>query len=129
MIQLLAVDDMRNLLVDALNARDPELLSQPGVPNAEAIGEVVATMNERWPRMMMTRGDIDGDPVAVVWSPDEAEQYQQVAHVEIAAEDEAFDISFVDGVAPNLVSEDPPGRTVAEWESTSQLDRGEGRWV
>lgn len=129
MITVLAVEDMRNLLVETLNSRDPALLDRAGVPNAGEIRETVQTMNERWPRMMLTRGDVDGTPVGVVWAPDQAERYRQVAHVEITDDGEGFDLSFVDGVDPALTAEDPPGRTVAEWESASQLDRGEGRWV
>lgn len=120
---------MRNVLVRAHNARDSSLLEQPGIPNGEPIAETLETMNERWPRMMMTRGDLAGQPVSVVWVPDRRERYRQVAHIEVVAESDGFELTLVDGASPELVAEEPPGRTVAEWESEAELDRGEGRWV
>lgn len=120
---------MRDLFVSALNARDPSLVDQPGVPNPELIEEKVETMNERWPTLMLTNGDLDGQPVAVLWAPDGSEEYQQVAHVEIVAEEDGFDLTYVEEVPPGLVAEEPAGRNVVEWESEAEIEEGEGRWV
>ena len=126
---MIDVEDLRNLIVEAVNARDPNLLGQADLDDSKALTETVRVMDERWPRMMMTRGDLNGRPVGVVWMPDRNERYRQVAHIDIAIDDGLPETSLVEGVDPDLVAESPPGRSVAEWESAVEVDHGEGRWI
>lgn len=63
------------MLVESVNARDPELLEEGiGVGDTEDLEAVIEQINERFPRVMMTRGDLDDRPVAVVWMPDDREE-------------------------------------------------------
>lgn len=125
---MIGVEDLRNVVVEAVNARDPKLVEQ-AMADTDDLKRTIETMDERWPRMMMTRGDLDGRPVGVVWMPDRNEQYRQVAHLEVVIDDGEPEATLVEGVAPSLVAEEPPGRSVAEWESATEVDRGEGRWI
>lgn len=128
---MIGIEDLRNVIVEAANARDPELIEQTGLSDAvaAALEETIQTMDERWPRMMMTRGDLEGRPVAVVWMPDRNERYRRVGHIEIVNGQESPEVTLIEGVDASLVAEQPPGRTVAEWESAIEVDRGEGRWT
>lgn len=122
---LIAVEDLRNVLVESVNARDPELIENVDLPDVGELEGVIEMINERFPRLVMTRGDLDDRPVAVVWMPDERERYQQVAHVEVIPERDGPHTEIVEEVDPSLVAEDPSGFTVAEWESDRARDRGE----
>lgn len=62
------------MLVESVNARDPELIGQVDLPDVSGLEATIQTVNERWPRMMMTHGDIGDSPVAVVWMPDKNER-------------------------------------------------------
>ena len=129
MSTLIGVEDLTNLVVEAVNSRDPGLLKQADVPDSEALRQTVRIMDERWPRMMMTRGDLDGRPVGVVWMPDRNERYRRVAHLEIVPEEDGPEPTLVERADPDVVSEDPPGRTVAEWESSIDTESGDSRWI
>ena len=126
---MIAVEDLRNALVESVNARDPELMGEVDLPDASEVEATIETINERFPRVMMTRGDLDDRPVAVIWMPDRNERYRRVAHVEILPEADGPHTEFIEGADPGIVAEDPPGLTVAEWESTEQTDGGAGDWV
>jgi hypothetical protein len=127
---LIGVEDLTNVVVEAVNSRDPELLEQAELPsNTEALKESIQTMDERWPRLMMTRGDLHGRPVGVIWMPDRNERYRRVAHMEIVPDEDAPKATLVEGPEPDLVIEDPPGRTVAEWESSDDDVTGGSRWI
>lgn len=124
---MIGVENLTNVVVEAVNSRDPSLLEQVDLPDVGALKQTIQTMDERWPRMMMTRGDLRGRPVGVVWMPDRNERYRRVAHLEVVPEEEGPEPTLVEGADPDLVSEDPPGRTVAEWESTNSTDTGDRR--
>lgn len=126
---MIGAEDLRNVVVESVNARDPKLVEQADVADPDDLKKTIQTMDERWPRMMMTRGDLDGRPVGVVWMPDRNERYRQVAHVEVVADEAEPMATLVEGVDDSLVAEEPPGRSVAEWESAIEVDRGEGRWI
>lgn len=126
---MIAIEDLRNVLVDSVNARDPELVEETDLSETEDLETVIEQINERFPRVMMTRGDLDDRPVAVVWMPDEREKYRHVAHVEVIPERDGPHAEIVEGVDPSVIAEDPPGLTVAEWESESAIDQGEGGWT
>lgn len=126
---MIATEDLRNVLIQSVNARDPELLDEVDHPDLSTLEETIQELNERWPRLMMTRGDIEDRPVAVVWLPDQTERYQQVGYVELAQDENGAHTDLIEGVDPALIAEDPPGLTVAEWESALEIDHGEGRWT
>lgn len=126
---MIAAEDLRNALVQSVNARDPQLMEEVDLPDTSGVEETIETINERFPRVMMTRGDLDDRPVAVVWMPDRNERYRRVAHVEILPEENGPHTEFVEGADPDIVAEDPPGLTVAEWESTEQMDSGASDWI
>lgn len=126
---MIGVESARNLLVESVNARDPDLLRQSDVPDVDTLIETIRTMNERWPRMMLTRGELGAAPVAAVWMPDANERYRRVGHVVVQPEEDGAHVEMVPDPDPDLVAEEPPGRTVAEWESAVEVDEGDGRWI
>ena len=126
---LIGTEELRNVIVDSINARDPEFLERVEVEGISTLEDEIETLNERFPRLMMTRGDLADRPVAVVWMPDRKERYQKVGHLEVIPEEDGPHTEIVEGVDPGLVAEDPPGLTVAEWESAREMDRGEGLWT
>jgi hypothetical protein len=126
---MIEIDELRNTLVEAMNSRDPELFDELGVGDPGSLQEVIETANEEFPRMMMTNGDINGVPVAVVWMPDESDRYRVVAHIELVTEGADAHATLVDGVDPNLVAEAPAGETVAEWEVGIEDTQGDDKWV
>ncbi|REK21844.1 MAG: hypothetical protein DWQ40_03575 [Actinobacteria bacterium] len=120
---------LRDVVVESVNARDPELVEELDVTSTGALKDALQNLQERWPRLMMTRGDLDGTPVGVVWMPDRNEAYQPVAHVVPRSDDTATPLALVDGIDERLTVEEPAGRLVAEWESADAVDRAGGRWV
>ena len=126
---MIGVEDLTNVVVEAVNSRDPSLIDQADLPETGTLKETIRTMDERWPRMMMTRGDLNGAPVGVIWMPDRNERYRRVAHLEIVPDENAPQATLVDGADPDVVSENPPGRTVAEWESVKETESGDSRWI
>ncbi len=126
---MIGVEDLTNVVVEAVNSRDPALIDEADLPDSRALRETIRTMDERWPRMMMTRGDLNGMPVGVIWMPDRNERYRRVAHMEVVPDEDAPTATLVDGADPDVVSENPPGRTVAEWESANENESGDSRWI
>lgn len=126
---MIAVEDLTNVVVEAVNSRDPELIEQADLPDTEALRRTVQIMDERWPRMMMTRGELQGRPVGVIWMPDRNDRYRRVAHLEIVPDEDAPEATLVEDANPDVVSESPPGRTVAEWESSYDDETGDSRWI
>lgn len=126
---MIGAEDLRNVLVESVNARDPELIDDIDIEGISELVATIETLNERFPRLMMTRGDLEDRPVAVIWMPDQRERYEKVGHVELIPEEGGPHTELVEEVEPSLIAEDPPGLTVAEWESAREIDRGEGRWT
>jgi hypothetical protein len=118
-------EDLTSLIVEAVNARDPGLIEDLDVPRSELVTDRIEIIQERWTRLMMIRGDIEDRPVAVIWMPDSNEVYQPVAHVEVNLDGDDPYMTVIEGKDPDLVAEEPGKRTVAEWESVSELE-GEG---
>jgi len=126
----IGIENLRNLVVEAVNAGDLDLLREAAVPALPAgFVDRLAGVAGRWPRLMLTAGDLAGTPVAAVWLPDRQERYRPVGHVEFTIEADRPSVAVVDGVDPDLIAEEPPGLRVAEWESARAADRGEGPWV
>lgn len=56
--------------------------------------------------------------------PNRNERHEKVGHVEVVPEEGKPYTELVEEIDPSLIAEDPPGLTVAEWESARELDRG-----
>lgn len=123
-----ARDAFRDIVVEAVNAKDPDLLSL-----ADDIEVPPITMDsfleimERWPRVMLSRGQIGNEPVAALWVPDSESLYAPAGHLEFHIEEGTARVELVAGTHPDLVSEAPPGLEVADWEDAGAV--GEGRVV
>lgn len=120
-------DAFRDIVVEAVNAKDPDLLSladdvEVPVSNMDTLLEIM----ERWPRAMLSRGQIGNEPVAALWVPDSEGFYAPAGHLEFDIEDGTARIEMLAGTHPDLVSEAPPGLEVADWEDAGAV--GEG-WV
>lgn len=122
-------EDLTNLVVEAVNARNPELIDELDIPEPQLLTDRIETIQERWPRLMMTRGDIEDRPVAVVWMPDAKETYQPVAHVEVTLDGDDPYMTLIEGTDPNLVAEEPANRKVAEWESSGEITGNRSNWI
>lgn len=122
-------EDLTNLVVEAVNARNPGLIDEVDVPEPQLLTERIETIQQRWPRLMMTRGDIEDRPVAVVWMPDANETYQPVAHVEVTPDGDDPYMTVIEGKDPDLVAEEPASRKVAEWESTGEIEGESTNWI
>lgn len=79
---------------------------------------------ERWPRMMLSRGQLDTEPVAAVWLPDAEGRYARVGHLEFDIEDGSARMEIVEEVRGDLVSEPPAGLEVADWEDSEAVGEG-----
>lgn len=115
-------EDLTNLIVEAVNARNPDLIADLGVPEPELLTDRIENLQERWPRLMLSRGDIEDRPVAVVWMPDSNEAYRPVAHIEVTLDGDDPYMTIIEGRDPNLVAEEPANRKVAEWESSGEIE-------
>lgn len=125
-------ETVRNLFVDAVNARDVERLDEHLEPeHAEEIRSELRVLNERWPRLMLTRGDRGTEPVAAVWLPDSNERYRRAGSLDLRFDDSdrILGIEFIEGIDPGILAEAPSPPQVAEWESLSEITEGEGDWI
>lgn len=123
---------VRNVLVEAVNARDIALLDDHLDPDrAEQVRESLRDVNNRWPRLMLTRADRAKTPVAAVWLPDPDEDYRRVGAFELEVDQQGrlIGLEFVEGIDPGILAEAPLSDEVAEWESMSELSAGEGNWI
>ncbi|MDX1691796.1 MAG: hypothetical protein R3290_12315 [Acidimicrobiia bacterium] len=124
----ITISRIRDRVVEAVNARDPSLLE--GIEFREPFEDRLVRIQDRWPRLMMTRGHLAGDPVAVTWIPDTDERYVRTGHVEFVDDpDDGVHVSVVVGADPDLVTEAPAGSRVAEWESTKEIEGARADWV
>ncbi len=84
----------------------------------------------RNPRTILTRGELEGTPVAALWMPDVEEKYALVGYLDMTDTKDGIDhIAYVDEADPDLYAEEPGGYQVAEWESHLEMDSGEGDYV
>lgn len=124
-----APDDLRDVVVESVNARDPDLLSlADGIVIRNGMGDRLEQILERWPRALLTRADLGGRPVAAVWLPDRNECYVRVGHLEFQVDDGAHMV-VVPERNPDVVAEAPAGLEVAEWESNELTDSWADWWV
>lgn len=118
---------LRDIVVESVNAKDPDLLylaDDIDIP-PEMVEDVLEVM-ERWPRVMLGRGELDTQPVAVVWAPDSDGLYAPAGFLEFSIEDGAARMDLVPGTPPDLFGAAPPGLEVSDWGDAGSV--GEG-WV
>lgn len=119
--------DLRDIVVESVNAKDPDLLSlADDIEIPPAMMEDILEVMERWPRVMLSRGQVGAEPSAVVWAPDSDGMYAPAGYLEFYIEDGSGRVELVPGTHPDLISEAPPGLEVADWEDAGAV--GEG-WV
>lgn len=122
-----ARDNLRDIVVEAVNAKDPDLFSladEVDIPSSFV--ESVVDVMERWPQMVLSRGQIGAEPVAAVWLPNEEGRYALVEYLEFDIENGSARMEIVDDVHADLVTEPPAALEVAEWENA---DAGGEGWV
>lgn len=120
-------DGLRDIVVEAVNAKDPDLLTL--ADDIEVPTETMDTfleIMERWPRAMLSRGQVGDEPVAALWVPDSEGLYAPAGHMEFYIENGTARVELLAGNHPDLVSEAPAGLEVADWEGAGAV--GEG-WV
>ncbi len=123
-------DDLRDVVVESVNARDPDLLSlADDVIIRDGMGDRLEHILERWPRALLTRGDLAGRAVAAVWLPDRNERYVRVGHLEFEIEAGGARMIVVPERDPDVVAEAPAGLEVAEWESSELIDSWDDWWI
>lgn len=133
------MDDVLDELVDVLNGRDLDGLSELLAADAEAgfLGEssrdgVVDGFNDlflRYPTLLVTRGDLGSDPIVAVWLFDrEADRFDPFGYLafEMSDKEECLlqRVEYVDELpdSEDLVIETPERSELAEWEDWSELD-------
>lgn len=120
-------DGLRDIVVESFNAKDPDLLSlADDIEIPPAMVDDILEVMERWPQVMLGRGEIAGEPVAAVWAPDSDGMYAPAGHLEFYIEGVTARFELVPGTHPELISEAPPGLEMADWEDAGAV--GEG-WV
>lgn len=120
-------DAFRDIVVEAVNAKDPDLLSlADDIEIPPTTMDTFLEIMERWPRAMLSRGQIGDEPIAALWVPDSEGLYAPAGHLEFYIEEATARVELLAGTHPDLVSEAPPGLEVAEWEDAGAV--GEG-WV
>ncbi|MGA7271580.1 MAG: hypothetical protein WB239_10955 [Acidimicrobiia bacterium] len=125
-----ASDDLRDVVVESVNARDPDLLTlADDVVMRNGMGDRLEQILERWPRVLLTRADLEGRPVAAVWLPDRNERYVRIGHLEFEVDGGGAHMSVVGERSPDVVAEAPAGLEVAEWESGDLADSWGDWWV
>ncbi len=127
-------------LVDYFNARDFEsvgALLDPGVSSAwlevtgrDAVAAALMDLALRNPGVVLTRGELGQEPVAVAWVPGEEHGYRRMGYLTFAYADGDGDapiehIDYDDGTSPpaGLLAEEPDpddmpeGTEWREWET------------
>lgn len=126
--------------VDYFNARDleglDELLSRDASSTflrASDAGEMIQGLGEillAYPGIVLTRGELDDEPVAVAWVPGENHDYSRMGFFAFSVVDEDEELiehleysdEFDEG---RLLAEEPEPAEIAEWEDWGEWDRME----
>lgn len=133
------LDNIIGELVDMLNGRDLDGLSDLLAPNVEFgfLGEssregVVEGLNDlflRYPTLLMTRGESGSDPIVAVWIFDrEADRFDPFGYMVFETSDDDAGlvqrIEYIDELpeSDDLVVETPERSELQEWEDWSELD-------
>lgn len=118
-------DGLRDIVVEAVNAKDPDLFSlADDIEVPPSLFDRTMQVMERWPRMMLSRGKLDAEPVAAVWLPDDEGRYARVGHLEFDIEDGSARMEIIEEADPDLITEPPAGLEVADWEDASAVGEG-----
>lgn len=115
------VDGLEELIADDAEA---ELLSARG---RDDLAEGFMELWERYPSLLLTRGDVDDEPVAAAWVADtEREDFDLVGVLRFVWDDSGERISRVDLVeAPDeTVLERPDPAELPEWADWRVVDEG-----
>jgi hypothetical protein len=133
------LEDLRDAFVDGFNARDVEAIlaivhadvecpDMPAGDGAALLAEELEAIWERAPEAFLTRGLLDGLPVAVAWRPDEEGRWTRAALVCLVATDGLLSVvALPDDVdaLERAETDDPPEAELEEWNDWSEWDRGE----
>ena len=115
--QAIGPEEVRDLVVESLNGRDPELLAEAEL-GASSVVDTLRFAEERFPRMVLTRGDLNGEPVAVIWMPNTDDTFVQSGHLEfVVTRDDDVEMEIFDGIEADLVAESPSKIGVTDWVS------------
>ncbi len=132
-----ALDSALVEFVELLNARDLDDLAEMMASEVEAefLGEtsrggVVGGLNDlllRYPSLLLTRGDLGRQPIAVAWvfDPDD-KRYDALGYFLVTLDDSDLlkSLEYVGGLpdSENLVVETPEEADLPEWEEWSAYD-------
>lgn len=118
-------DGLRDIVIEAVNAKDPDLFSlADGINVPGSLLDRTMEVMERWPRMILSRGMLETEPVAAVWLPDEEGRYARVGHLEFDIEDGSARMDVIEEIRSDLVTEPPAGLEVADWEDSEAVGEG-----
>ncbi len=132
------LETLRDEFVDAFNARDLDALLALASDDIEcpdihgdgvqALADEVASIWERSPSALLTRGFLDGEPCAVGWLPDEDGGWSRVALVCFAGDDGLLSVVTLPDDADALDRaevDDPIGEEQEEGTDWSEWANGE----
>ncbi|GBD84413.1 hypothetical protein BMS3Abin02_00806 [bacterium BMS3Abin02] len=130
------IEDFRDALVDAFNARDldgvGELLGEEVTSDVfdgvgvEAALHGLSDLWIRYPLLVASRGDCEGDSVIALWFPGEEGKFRSVGFLELTIEDGAIEhVTYIDDDEAELTAEPPDESELAEWFDWAEWDRGE----
>ena len=131
------LETLRDEFVDGFNARDLDALLSlvsADVECPDLNGDGAALFSEelddvwaRWPGAVLTRGFLDGAPVAVAWLPDEDGCWARAALVILDGQDGLISLVTMPEDADALdraEAEDPSGDEVEEWADWAGWESG-----
>ncbi len=132
------LETLRDAFVEAFNARDLESMTTllhdevecPDIAGdgIAVLAEEVESIWERSPAAFLTRGLLDGTPVAVAWHPDEEGRWTRAALVCMVADDSLLTlVSVPDDVdaLDRVEVDDPSEEELDAWNDWGEWDRGE----
>ena len=133
-----AVDEF----VDYFNARDldgivelvdPEVTS--GFFGTSGSADLIQGLSELlldYPGIILTRGEVGPEPVAVAWIPTNNHSYSRMGYFAFAFNDDDDGGALVEHIEYNdvadeegLLAEEPDAAEMAEWEDWDEWDSGE----
>ncbi len=133
------LEDLRDAFVEGFNNRDVDSIlavvradvecpDLAGVNGAAALAEELESIWERSPEAFLTRGIVDGEPVAVAWRPDEVGRWTRVALVCFDADGGLLSVVCLPDdtdLLERAEAEHPTDGDLDEWNDWSEWDRGE----
>ncbi|HEY5579127.1 MAG TPA: hypothetical protein VIL12_05520 [Acidimicrobiia bacterium] len=134
-----ALDNLLDEFIEVVNARDLSQLEELLSPSVEAefLGErsltgVVEGLGDlvlRYPSLVLTRGDLDDEPVVAAWAYDtESDRYDALGYFTLQVGDgtepliERLDYVEEFAQGGDLLVEEPERSELAQWDEWSELD-------